>query len=158
MITGNVAKKLVQKQRESVRCKALAIKQPSATFVANGQKKIEVRSWKTECRGDLLIVASKKPKKGLSKEYEDKDMFPLGCALGLVTLYDVRPLKPEDAEKAYIEWSDELEGLYAWEMKGMATMFNVPYPISAAKLKLFNVYIPKMYVAEHGIYEFNVVL
>lgn len=38
---------------------ALSVKQPYAEQIASGQKRIEYRTWKTNHRGPLLIVASK---------------------------------------------------------------------------------------------------
>ncbi|MBE6160853.1 MAG: ASCH domain-containing protein [Firmicutes bacterium] len=38
--------------------KVLTIKEPFATLIKNGVKKIETRSWKTKYRGELYIQAS----------------------------------------------------------------------------------------------------
>lgn len=43
--------------------KVLSIQEPYATLIAEGYKKIETRSWKTNYRGDILIHAS------VSKKY-----------------------------------------------------------------------------------------
>jgi hypothetical protein len=40
---------------------ALSVRQPYASQIASGQKKIEYRSWQTQYRGDLLIVSSARP-------------------------------------------------------------------------------------------------
>ena len=45
--------------RASDAVKALSVKQPWAELIASGKKKLEVRSWTTEYRGPLLIVASR---------------------------------------------------------------------------------------------------
>ena len=45
--------------------KVISIKEPFATLIKNGTKKIETRSWKTNYRGELFIHASGKK---LSKE------------------------------------------------------------------------------------------
>lgn len=39
--------------------KVLSIREPFATLIMNGNKKIETRSWKTSYRGELYIHASK---------------------------------------------------------------------------------------------------
>lgn len=44
---------------EVIILKALTIKQPWATLIALGEKKIETRSWKTSYRGPLFIHAGK---------------------------------------------------------------------------------------------------
>ena len=38
--------------------KALSVQQPYASLIAHGEKTVEIRSWRTQYRGDLLIVAS----------------------------------------------------------------------------------------------------
>lgn len=73
--------------------KALSIIQPWATWIANGHKSIECRTWKTPYRGRLLIVSSKTTKNmGYSKEckewgaptriYDDSDLNVM-IAIGL---------------------------------------------------------------------------
>ncbi|HFC8533055.1 TPA: ASCH domain-containing protein [Neisseria lactamica] len=42
--------------------KALSVRQPYAFLIGNCEKSIELRSWKTDYRGDLLICASKSEK------------------------------------------------------------------------------------------------
>ena len=61
--------------------KVLSIKEPYATLIMNGIKKIETRSWKTNYRGELYIHASLSnvPKKyyevdGLSSLIKDMEM------------------------------------------------------------------------------------
>lgn len=51
--------------------KVLSIKEPYATLIANGDKLIETRSWKTNYRGELYIHASsaKIVKKHLANQY-----------------------------------------------------------------------------------------
>lgn len=43
--------------------KTLSVRQPWATYIAEGLKKLEIRSWQTKYRGPLLISASGKPYK-----------------------------------------------------------------------------------------------
>lgn len=40
--------------------KVISLKEPFATLIMNGDKKIETRSWKTNYRGELFIHASGK--------------------------------------------------------------------------------------------------
>ena len=46
--------------------KVLSVKEPFATLITNGIKKIETRSWKTNYRGELFIHASGKT---IAKEF-----------------------------------------------------------------------------------------
>ena len=50
--------------------KAISIKEPFATLIANRMKKIETRSWKTNYRGEIFIHASGK---SLAKEFLTND-------------------------------------------------------------------------------------
>ncbi|MBO5375884.1 MAG: ASCH domain-containing protein [Bacilli bacterium] len=50
--------------------KVISIKEPFATLIMNGDKKIETRSWKTNYRGELFIHASGK---NLAKEFLNND-------------------------------------------------------------------------------------
>ena len=82
--------------------KALSVRQPWASMIAQGSKTIETRTWPTKHRGDLLIVSSKQPK---------IDHLPTGQALCVVRLYDCRPMTRDDEPKAR---SQRYEGAWAW--------------------------------------------
>jgi hypothetical protein len=41
--------------------KALSLKQPFATLLVNGKKRIEIRTWNTNYRGRFWVQASKTP-------------------------------------------------------------------------------------------------
>ena len=69
--------------------KAISIKDPWASLIAQGEKTIEVRTWKTSYRGPLLVCVSKNP------ETENS-----GKAICIVDLCDVRPLKKADEKSA----------------------------------------------------------
>jgi len=71
--------------------KAISIKQPFASMIANGEKTLETRTWNTKHRGEILIVASKNPKIG---------GLPTGVALCIVTIIDCRDMLPSDEPKA----------------------------------------------------------
>lgn len=50
----------------------ISIKEPFATLIINGMKKIETRSWKTNYRSEIFIYASGKK---LAKEYLTNDFI-----------------------------------------------------------------------------------
>lgn len=91
---------------------AITVHQPAASWIAQGYKRIEVRTQYTEYRGPLLINASK-------TKHGD---HPTGCTLCIVDLVDVRPMSAEEEEDAMCIWSDDRE--YAW-------VFERPRPIKA---------------------------
>jgi hypothetical protein len=65
--------------------KALSIKQPWASLIIEGTKKIENRTWKTNYRGRILVHASK----NWDKEADIRpNGFDFGCILGEVDIVD----------------------------------------------------------------------
>ena len=115
------------------RWRALTVKQPYANDlvtaaykdengVVYGRKSIEVRSKKTSYRGDVLICSSAKP------------VYPgmeSGVTLGLVELYDVKPIKeftPEDWENTRIpkEKRAKITKGYGWLMRNPRRVIEFP--------------------------------
>ena len=86
--------------------KALSVKQPWASLIAGGHKTIEWRSWRTNYRGPLLICAGKIPD-DIYFEFDPVEAgqnWPLGVAVAVVELADVRPFNPsKDIEAAMLE-------------------------------------------------------
>ena len=93
--------------------KALSVKQPSASYVAEGLKPIEIRSWATDHRGKLLIVASAAPKNIFfhDTEYNEHLLLPAGGIVGIVNLVDCRPMRKGDEKAAMCDFDPSV---YAW--------------------------------------------
>jgi activating signal cointegrator 1 len=127
--------------------KALSIYNPYAQLVVKGFKQYEVRSKRTNYRGELLICAAQKkemwykvfnplfcfdtPRYGTDSLYKDS-----GCAIGVVNLIDCRPMQPEDCDFSFTQYD---ENAYVWvfsnahsiapfEVKGQQGLFNVQPP------------------------------
>jgi hypothetical protein len=109
--------------------KALTVRQPFASFIADGSKSIELRSWTTNHRGPLLICASAKP----LLEPHSKRYWPHGVSVCEVDVLDVRLMRPEDAKPARSGFDPSL---YAWvlskprrvierQIKGKLRIFDV---------------------------------
>ena len=115
--------------------KALSVKQPWATLLVEGQKTIEVRSWKTEYRGHLLICASKTPANTFWHDKTDNvhRLMHAGCIIGIVDLLDVRPMLESDDEASVGNYT---KGAYAWVVRPVS--FCKPVPI-IGRLNLFDV-------------------
>lgn len=104
----------------------LSVRQPWASFLVHGIKKLEVRSWKTDYRGPVAIRASGKigletednlliskavylaydrlvAKADVSEDWraEMRATLPIGGVIGLVTLTDCRPM----TEWAKMRWN-----------------------------------------------------
>jgi hypothetical protein len=106
--------------------RAISIHNPWATLIATGKKTLEIRSWKTSYRGDLLIVSTQ-------RKYAD---YPRGVALCIVRLADVREFVPADAGAAHIvflpecfAWVlDDVRPIAPFPVKGQQGFYNVIYP------------------------------
>jgi hypothetical protein len=112
--------------------KAISLKQPWASLVAEGKKTIETRKWNTKYRGDLLICASQSPK---------LPNLPTGVVLCLVELYHTEPMAVNHEEMACIKvypkaWSWFLRNIRVMEptfpVKGKLSFYEVDVP---AKIK-----------------------
>lgn len=69
--------------------KTLTLKQPYATWIAEGIKEYEFRTWKTSYRGDILIHAGKGKNKESFKKYEHLNLeYPSSSIIAMVTIED----------------------------------------------------------------------
>lgn len=107
--------------------KALSVRQPFADNIARGIKTLEIRSWPTHYRGDLLICAAK-------KRHGD---LPTGIAVAIVTVSDCRPCVPGDDDAGACCEPDE--GDFAWVLTDVRPI--KPFPV-LGRLGLFDVPLP----------------
>lgn len=109
--------------------KALSVQQPFAYEILSGQKTIELRSWDTDHRGDLLICSSGKP--AFSKEDMEEIEDEYGCtflyahALCVVHVADVRLARSGDEEGALTDQIDPDE--YSWVFEDVRPV--IPFPV-----------------------------
>jgi hypothetical protein len=85
--------------------KAISIKQPWANLIAQGVKTIETRSWRTNYRGDILIVSSRNP-----------DIYPAGVAVCIAEIYDCRKMLSEDESLAGVKHDNNK---YSWLLRNV---------------------------------------
>lgn len=102
--------------------KALSIHQPYAACVVYGQKSVEVRTWQTKHRGDLLICSTAR------KFYYENDVYLSGFALGVVTIADCVPLERQHLKSAMIDkmTDAEMENCYAWILTNQRFINPIP--------------------------------
>ena len=109
--------------------KALSIHPYFAGLIFAKKKTVEVRTWKTDYRGDLLICSTSK---------KVKDTIP-GHALCVAKLVDVVPLEKKHCKGAYIREKDftagDFDGCYAWILDDIR--YIKPIPLKG-KLSLWN--------------------
>ena len=134
------------------RWRALTVKNPYATQLVTaayedngviyGEKTIEVRSKSTTYRGDLLICSSKNL---------DLPGYENGVTLGLVELYDVKPVAeftPEDWENTRIplEKRKSITKGFGWMMRNPRRV--VEFPING-QLGIYNLVYTKGVITEY---------
>jgi hypothetical protein len=107
--------------------KALSVRQPWASLIAEGLKTIEVRSRRTKYRGPLLICASKKLWPGAASS------APRGVAVAVVEIVDCRPLEPRDAKAARVPFKPDQ---FAWVVR---LLYRVEPEAVTGRLGLFEV-------------------
>ncbi len=107
--------------------KAISLKQPWASLIADGTKTIETRKWKTNYRGDIVVCSSQHPK-----------IEPWGKALCVIELYDIRPMTKEDQVAACYELYD---GAYSWLFKNVRVL-QKPVPVKG-QLNIFTLSLPQ---------------
>lgn len=134
------------------RWRALTVKNPYATQLVTaayedngivyGEKCIEVRSKNTPYRGDLMVCSSTNP---VIAGYES------GVTLGLVELYDVKPVAeftPEDWENTRIppEKRKSITKGFGWMMRNPRRV--VEFPIKG-QLGIYNLVYTKGVITEY---------
>lgn len=113
--------------------KALSIHPVYAMGIAAGIKTVEIRTWTTQYRGDIVICSTAK---------KIKDTIP-SHALAVVTLKDIVPLKKRHLKAAMMDSSFDVYGQYAWILENHRLI--KPIPIKG-KLSLWNMDEPIEYV------------
>lgn len=101
--------------------KVLTLKQPWATLVAEGIKKYEFRSWKTNYRGKILIHAGTGIDKKELEKFKDLNLeFPSKRILAEVELEDYLELNDELNKKIIAEkniaYGSKYRTGYAWKL------------------------------------------
>ena len=113
--------------------KALSVRQPWAGLIESGEKTIEVRTWKTSHRGPLMICAGAFVYKKMSREVDaafhvmkrNGTVARRGCAVCIVDLVDVRPIKRSDESDAH--YSGFKAGKdYAWVLENVRKVQEIP--------------------------------
>jgi hypothetical protein len=106
--------------------KAISLKQPYASWIAEGKKTIETRTWSTKYRGDIVICASQS---GVGK--------PKGVALCIVELYGIRTMVKADEPDGCVECYPNAK---AWLIRNLR-LFDKPFPVKG-QLSLYDIEIP----------------
>ncbi len=115
--------------------KAITLWQPWATFIADGLKCFETRSWETRYRGRLAIHAANRwqpdqarlflrlrqefPELHIYPPYNTRDGFPLGCVVAIVELSVIQLTEAIRDQISPLERAlgDYGGGRFAWKLR-----------------------------------------
>ena len=124
--------------------KAITIKQPYATLIAEGLKEYEFRTWKTKYRGDILIHAGKGVDKDAMKRFAHLNLeYPSGCIIAKATLADCvvidETMKTTLREKNFLVYQGTTEAAdwYGYGFKMENVEKTSPIPVNG-KLSLWD--------------------
>lgn len=107
-----------------IKLKVLTLRQPWATLVAEGIKKYEFRSWKTNYRGKILIHAGTGIDKEDMKKYKNMNLkFPSRRIIAIVEIEDCLELDEQLNKKIIAEknvaYGNKIRTGYAWKLKNV---------------------------------------
>lgn len=105
--------------------KAINIKTPHIQHIMAGKKTLEIRSWNTHYRGDVLLVCSRSPASDWA-----------GMAVGIVRIEDVRLMREEDTGAACINF---IPDHFAWILRDVRPI--VQFAVRG-KLSFYEVRMP----------------
>ena len=123
------------------RLRALALWQPYASLVADGLKPIETRLWSTGVRGRFVVCATKQlaPRgdyarvlglleaRGIDPAPYRAEVVSRGCALGVASLLDCRPMTPEDEPGAWVSTlAEDGRRRFAWVLAPKPYRLDAP--------------------------------
>jgi hypothetical protein len=114
--------------------KALCVKQPYASWIADGKKTIETRTWRTNFRDKFLVVASRDLDRVRKLELDPTE-YPIGMALATARIVDCRPMTKEDEQAACCKlypraWAwllADISKIKLFSVKGRLNFFQVRY-------------------------------
>lgn len=104
---------------------ALSIKQPYLQWIMEHKKIYEIRSWKTNYRGDIILCSSKMPASPCD--------YLKGYALCIAELTDIQPMCAQHVKKSCVQLKPNH---YAWALNNVRPIR--PFPVKG-KLHLFKI-------------------
>ncbi len=115
--------------------RALTIRQPWASLILAGKKKIETRSARTKRRGRVLLhagtVMGPSEREAAIREGLDPDALPRGMIIGTIEIVDSVPAKDLDVSAAERSRGDYRPGRWGWVL-GEVRALAKPVPATGA--------------------------
>ncbi len=134
--------------------KCLSVSQPFAKLIIEGKKTIELRSWKTDYRGEFLVHAPKKVRVDDCKRLGvNEKKLVMGAIIGKAELYDIKVYTSKSEVKAdskyHLASKNYFNSRYGFLLK-KAKKFQIPIPWKG-QLGFFDVRLPKLQLKEGEI-------
>src|SRR5689334_8116307 len=121
--------------------KALTIRQPWAELIVSGQRAFEVRSWKPDYTGWILVHAGKRLDEEAMRRLNIRAHdLALGAIIGKVRIdacIEFTEQSWENLRPQHMEWSAYRPGMFGWHLSE-ATKFQQPISWSGS-LGLFEI-------------------
>lgn len=105
--------------------KALTVRQPWASYIAEGRKRYETRSKPTRHRGPLAIHAGKNTEIMAQKGLTGLPLGAVVCTVQLVACHRTEDL--QDISEEERSMGDFSPGRYAWDLR-VVEVFDQPIP------------------------------
>jgi hypothetical protein len=124
--------------------KCLSLKQPYAELLVSGKKTIELRTWNTNFRGQLLVHASKNIDMNACKRNKvDPTSVTRGAIIGRVFLFNVKSYKNrnsflQDSDK-HLAGTNYKKHMFGFLIKN-SKKFKKPI-FMPGRLRFFNVHV-----------------
>jgi hypothetical protein len=116
--------------------KALSVRQPWAGLIGAGLKTIETRKWRTNFRGNLLIVSALKADTMMHDLFKkDPLCAKRGVTIAIVKVVDCVLMTEEHEEAAMCRTWPDLT-LYAWMLEDIQPVRHIPV---MGKLSIFDI-------------------
>lgn len=109
--------------------KAITLKQPWATLVAEGLKKYEFRTWKYNYRGEIFIHAGAGVDKEAMKRYEHLKLdYPSKRIIAKVVIEDCIKLTPQISSEINMTnpliYGEKIRDGYAWKLANIEKIYS----------------------------------
>lgn len=105
---------------DASKLRALTVRQPWASFIAEGIKRYETRGWETSYRGRIAIHAGKRRADWVATP------LPLGAVIAIATIVDIYPADAVPLSDLERSLGDFSHGRFAWELADIEVIDPVP--------------------------------
>ncbi len=133
--------------------KCISVSQPFANLIISGKKNIELRTWNTNFRGEILIHAPLKVRTADAKRLKTSQKFVTGAIIGKAQIYDVKKydsIKEIRLDEQFHFSTKKFQAKTFGFLLKDAKPLRIPIPCKG-QLGIFDVEIPKTKIKNREI-------